>query len=203
MPTAARSPLAVRTILVVAAILSAGLALPQTQAQTARCPVIADAAAIPNYEGDVADACAGGGKTINIEGFASLGMFSFDMTAARGLKIEKAELFLKRDAGDLVTLTVSTISSPWKPSIKTDPRDTTPEEGCSSYSWRIWSKDPAKRVFWAGPGTQLSDAIFGQGNSLYAEVRAELGEDGWYRIPVPAEMAGDTGDRHAVRPVPV
>jgi len=155
-------------------------------AETVRCPVIADATLSINKP----DGSRGAATTVNIQGRVALGIFAFDMSPAKGMTVEKAELRLKRRKGLLIGLTISTISAPWKP---TDLSDWSGQNGRCGFLRRVWSEgiakgDFSKAKFWAGPGSDFTDVIFGQGNSLYAEVRAELDEDGWYRIPVPPEM---------------
>jgi hypothetical protein len=112
----------------------------------------------------------------------SFALLAFDMTPARGLRIEKAALRVRRkpDPVPLTVVGISTISGsgPWSE---------------SEMNYFFARKDQA----WSYAGSDLADVIFGLGGSLYAYVRARDAGDGWYEIDIPPQIATAlaTGDQ--------
>src|SRR5437763_15122279 len=95
-----------------------------------------------------------------------LALMRFDPGAAKGWRIERAELFLRYASPDrkLRTLGFSTVSAPWEEGTG----DGTREPGQSCFDWREEGKSR-----WAGPQTDLTDVTFTAGNTIasYADIR--------------------------------
>lgn len=115
----------------------------------------------------------------------SFALLAFDMAPAKGMRIEKATLRVRRkpDAVPFTMTGVSTVSGsgPWV-------------EGEMNY---FFAK---KGQPWAYAGSDLADVIFGMGGSLYAYVQARDAGDGWLEIDVPAQIATAlaTGDQYGL-----
>jgi hypothetical protein len=109
-----------------------------------------------------------------INGRNSFALFAFDMSSARGLRVDKAVLRVRRkpDPTPLTVVGLSTISGsgPWAE---------------SEMNYFYARKDQP----WAYPGSDLADVTFGLGGSLYVYAAARDAGDGWYEIDVPAPMA--------------
>jgi hypothetical protein len=104
----------------------------------------------------------------------SFALLAFDLSAAKGLRIEKATLRMRRnpDPVPLTMVGISTISGsgPWAE---------------SEMNYFLARKGQP----WSYPGSDLADVIFGLGGSLYAYVKARDAGDGWYEIDVPPQIA--------------
>lgn len=116
----------------------------------------------------------GSDQRLIISGRNSFALLAFEMGPARGLRIEKAVLRVRREP-DPIPLTVvgiSTVSGagPWA-------------EGEMNYFLA------RKGQSWSYPGSDLADVVFGLAGSLYAYVRARDTGGGWYEIDVPPQMA--------------
>ena len=108
-----------------------------------------------------------------IRGRAAFAALAFDLAPARGMTLSRATLRVHRqpDPVPLHTVGLSTISgsAPWS------------ETGAG------WTVAEEKRP-WSYPGSDIIDAGFGQGGSLYAYPRARDAGEGWYEIDVPPAL---------------
>jgi len=124
----------------------------------------------------------GSDESLIVNGRNSFAMLAFDMTPAKGMRIEKATLRVHRkpDPTPLTIVGLSTVSGsgPWS-------------EGEANY-FQARTGQP-----WAYAGSDLADVIFGIGGSLYTYVRAQDAGAGWYEIDVPPQIATAlaTGDQ--------
>ncbi len=112
----------------------------------------------------------------------SFALLTFDMSPAKGLRIQKAVLRVHRQP-DPIPLTVAGISTisgsgPWS-------------EGEMNYFFARQGQP------WSYAGSDLADVVFGLGGSLYAYVKAHDAGGGWYEIDVPPQIAAAlaTGDQ--------
>src|SRR5437867_7553834 len=112
----------------------------------------------------------GSDPNLTVNGRNSFALLAFDMSSAKGLRVEKATLRVHRKPGPtpLTMVGISTISGsgPWA-------------EGEMNY---FFAK---KGQPWSYAGSDLADVIFGLGGSLYAYVQARDAGGGWYEIDVP------------------
>jgi hypothetical protein len=124
----------------------------------------------------------GSDQQVIINGRNSFALFAFDVSPARGLRVEKAVLRVRRkpDPVPLTMTGLSTISGagPWAE---------------SEMNYFYARKDQP----WAYPGSDLADVTFGLGGSLYVYTVARDSGDGWYEIDVPPQIATAliTGDQ--------
>jgi hypothetical protein len=124
----------------------------------------------------------GSDRELIVNGRNSFALLAFDMSPAKGLRIEKAILRVHRkpDRIPLTMVGISTISGSG-----------------------TWSEDEVNYFFarkgqpWSYAGSDLADVIFGLGGSLYAYVKANDARDGWYEIDIPPQIAAAlaTGDQ--------
>src|SRR5215813_4476824 len=116
----------------------------------------------------------GSDQQLIISGRNSFALLAFDVSAAQGLRVEKAVLRLRRkpDPVPLTVVGVSTISgsSGWA-------------EGEMNYFFARRGES------WSYPGSDLADVTFGLGGSLYAYLKARDAGDGWHEIDVPPQIA--------------
>ena len=124
----------------------------------------------------------GSDRDLIVNGRNSFALLAFDLSPARGLRIEKAALRIHRkpDPVPLTIVGISTISGsgPWS-------------EGEMNYFFAKKGRP------WSYPGSDLADVVFGLGGSLYAYVKARDAGGGWYEIDIPAQIAAAlaTGDQ--------
>jgi hypothetical protein len=155
-------------------------------AEQVKCPVVADTWLEPPSWGASAAADEsrnhGSEQQLAVNGRNDFSLLAFDMTPARGMRIDKATLRIRRKPlpAPLTMVGLSTISGsgPWA-------------EGEVNY-FQARSGQP-----WSYAGSDIADVVFGIGGSLYAYVMAQDADDGWYEIDVPAPMATAlaTGDQ--------
>jgi len=156
------------------ALMLAAASLPAAERVT--CPVTADNwVESPPWEPHAREGRNHGSDAeLTVNSRNSFAMLAFDMTAARGLRIQTAVLrvWRKPDPTPLTMAGISTISGsgPWS-------------EGEANYF--LARKDQP----WSYGGSDLTDVTFGLGGSLYAYVRARDAGDGWYEIEIPAQIA--------------
>ena len=116
----------------------------------------------------------GADSDLLVSGRSSYALLAFDMSAVKGLRIEKAILRVHRkpDPTPLTMVGISTISGsePWM-------------ESEANYFFAK-SGHP-----WAYRGSDVADVTFGLGGSLYAYVKARPAGDDWYEIDVPVQIA--------------
>src|SRR5262249_53827324 len=128
-------------------------------AEHVRCPVTADNwVESPPWDPHARESRNhGSDPELIVNSRNSFALLIFDMSSARGLRVEKAALRVRRkpDPVPLTMVGVSTISGSgaWA-------------EGEMNYFFA--RKDQP----WSYPGSDLADVIFGLGGSLYAYVRA-------------------------------
>jgi hypothetical protein len=124
----------------------------------------------------------GADQDLVISGRKSFALFAFDMSLAKGMRIEKATLRVHRkpDPVPLTMVGISTVSGSgsWA-------------EGQSNY---FLAKSGQQ---WSYKGSDLADVTFGLGGSLYAYLKARPTGGDWYEIDVPAQIATAlaTGDQ--------
>jgi hypothetical protein len=168
-----------KTAILLLAVVSAGAA-----AERVECPATADNwMDAPPWEPHSRESVNhGSDKRLLVSGRNSFALLAFDMSRAKGLRIDKAVLRVHRQP-DPVALTmvgISTISGsgPWA-------------EGEANYFLARKGRP------WSYAGSDLADVIFGLGGSLYTYVRARDAGENWYEIDVPAEIATAlaTGDQ--------
>lgn len=175
------------------------LAALATAAERVVCPVIADnhVYATPwdyrELEATESFQNFGASPWLTIRGRESFALFEFDLSAAQGLKINRAVLRFYRSANPapLSTVGVSTISGngPW---AEGEQSGGPAERGASNYFFARREQQP-----WAYRGSDLTDVTFGLGGSLYAYLDPRDMGDGWYEVELPVEMAWAlaTGDQ--------
>ena len=115
----------------------------------------------------------------------------FDPSPARGRRVLKATLFLRRASSDMLRyIRVSTVNADWVEGNGRRPYG--PPDGAT-----FMFADARARRPWSWPGSQFCDVIMGSGNSIatWAERRELPG--GWIAVPITPELvyamvAGDT-----------
>ena len=109
-------------------------------------------------------------RELVVRGRESFALLMFDVSASKGMVIEKAVLRLHRrpDPVPLHTAGLSTISGsgPWM------------EDSVNFFQ-------PSQGLSWSYEGSDLVDVTFAQGGSLYAYQRARDAGGGWWEIDVP------------------
>ncbi len=159
------------TILLFFSLISAGQA-----AERVECPAIADNwVQTPPWNPHARESLNHGTDAdLIISGRNSYALLSFDMSRAKGLRIERATLRVHRKA-DPVPLTVVGIST---------------ISGSGA-----WLENEANYFLaksgrpWSYSGSDLADITFGLGGSLYAYLKARPVEGDWYEIDVPPQIA--------------
>ena len=156
-------------------------------AETVVCPASADTwVAMHRWEGppperEDAEKKHGGEKELRIQGRTAFALLAFDLSAAKGMTVEKATLRIHRApaAHPLHTVGLSTISGngPWR------------EEEVNFFH-------PADGAAWSYAGSDLVDVTFAQGGSLYGYERVREAGGGWWEVNVApalvsALLAGD------------
>src|SRR5258708_27333519 len=170
-----------RTAMIVCALSVAGAA---AAAERVECRVTADNwVEAPPWEPHSRELLNDGAdQQLMINGRNSFALLAFDVSPARGLRVERAVLRVRRkpDAVPLTVAGVSTISGSgaWA-------------EGEMNYFFA------RKGEPWSYPGSDLADVTFGLGGSLYAYLKARDAGDDWYEIDVPPQIATAliTGDQ--------
>ena len=145
-------------------------------AERITCPVTADSwVAMHRWEGPPpertdAEKNHGQDTELFIQGRTAFALLNFDVSAAKGMTIEKATLRIHRKpaAVPLHTVGISTISGngPWS-------------EGSINFFYR------ADKLAWSYPASDLVDVTFAQGGSLYSYQRVRDAGDGWWEFDVP------------------
>ncbi len=166
------------------AILLLTLAWAASAAERVECPTTADNwVEAPPWEPHSRESLNhGSDQRLIVNSRNSFALLAFDMSRAKGLRIEKAVLRVHRqpDPVALTMIGISTISGsgPWA-------------EGEANYFFA------RKGQPWSYAGSDLADVIFGLGGSLYAYVKARAAGENWYEIDIPVEIATAlaTGDQ--------
>jgi hypothetical protein len=153
-------------------------------AERVTCPAIAATTVEPRpWTAQTAPSPSPGAQPdLVITGRDSLALLAFDTQAARGLRVEKATLRVRRkpDSTPLTVVGVSTIS------------------GAGAWSENEANTFEARKGRpWSYAGSDFTDVTFGPGGSLYAYVRARDAGNGWWEIDVPPQIATAliTGDQ--------
>lgn len=163
------------------------------------CPVIADTTILAAQAERSWN--AGGAKRLMARGTTHFALLNFDLSRLHGLTVTKATLKLKRDADGLIRVGVSTVASRWREGdggsgeekAQHEHFQITPKEDqvneAACYSHAVFSPNAQARVPWAGPGSDFTDVVFGQGGSRWAACVTQLRQPGgWYAIDVPPEL---------------
>lgn len=164
--------------------LCALLAVGASAAERVQCPVTADnwVESTPWRSPGRELVNHGSDRQLIINSRNSFALLAFDMAAAKGMRIGKATLRVRRspDPVPLTMVGISTISGsgPWS-------------ESEMNYM------QAAKGRPWSYAGSDLTDVSFSLSGSLYAYVRARDAGGGWYEIDIPAPVvtALATGDQ--------
>ncbi|HUS07891.1 MAG TPA: hypothetical protein VMZ52_16425 [Bryobacteraceae bacterium] len=167
------------------------------QTQSVKCPVKADTwvETPPSRRAPNSPAVVNHGAEpqLVINGRAAFAILQFDLSAAAGMKVEKAVLRVHQAAGltPLSAVGISTISGSgnW---TEGQEKNNPATAGAATYSFAQAERQP-----WAYPGSDLTDVTFGLGGSLYAYPRARAVSGGWFEIDVPAGLVSAlaTGDQ--------
>ncbi|MGE0480998.1 MAG: hypothetical protein AB7Q17_11055 [Phycisphaerae bacterium] len=158
------------------------------------CPVTADTAvfsALPNGR----DVNNGGGDRIDVLGGASFGLFQFDLSALRRAgdsdaapewEVTRAVLRVRRSNELLVRVGVSTIATEW---VEGTGAERKPQPGSACFSYAAYAPEPDKARAWAYVGSDVTDAVFGNGGSHWAAVVPRFDAKSlWYEIDVPPAL---------------
>ncbi|MFH1898127.1 MAG: glycoside hydrolase domain-containing protein [Candidatus Desantisbacteria bacterium] len=145
--------------------------------QGIKCPVVADnyiCAYKTEQESNL------GGKTyLRLKGIEDTAVLKFDTTHLKGMTVESATLYLHKKKHDLLRVGVSTIASDW---VEGHGKGYAAKQEASCFQYAAYKKTP-----WSYPGSDFTDVIYGQGNSLFAYAQPELA-DGWYAIPIQPDI---------------
>ncbi len=152
---------------------------------TVKLPVIKDTA-LWMYRGEPTTDF-GAAEPLFVEGAHYAALLGFDVSAARGKKVNQARLWLHQEGeARLVKLALSTISADWIEGSGTGV-GADPMGSCAAYG-RI-DQQTREPVRWAGPGSDVTDVIMTHGNTLIAEQEVRQESGGWQSAEVPPEIA--------------
>jgi len=138
--------------------------------------------------GEEVDHSMGKTKQLKLKIWQEFALVDFDVSAAKGHRIEEAQLWLypvgdavvgKNRGTDLSWITVSTVSADWV-------------EGSAAKSYQkdadghgaTFNEASFARRQWAWPGSKVYDVILGNGNSLRCDARLDKAEGGWFKVNV-------------------
>jgi len=133
-----------------------------------------------------------GGKTIlRLKGIEDTTILKFDTNHLKGMTVESATLYLHKKKHDLLMVGVSTIASDW---IEGHGKGYAQRHEASCFQYAAYKKTP-----WSYLGSDFTDVIFGQGNSLFAYAQPKL-VNGWYAIPIQPDIvhALTIGDQYGL-----
>ncbi len=149
-------------------------------AERIECPATADTwVSMHRWEGPKSDRkealeAHGADAALVIQGRTAFALLQFDVSAARGLTVEKATLRIHRKPAPvpLHTVGLSTISGngPW-----------------SEPTVNYFFPGPEKQA-WSYPASDLVDVTFAQGGSLYSYERARDAGGDWWEVSVPPAL---------------
>ena len=155
------------------------------------CPAVASGTVTFSWTGHRHESC-GGRDVIGIRGLSEIALLSFDLSGLHGQELIEAVLRLHRPngaAGALPVVGLSTLRADWTAGTATD---YCLDPGASSYEFAATFADPAACKHWAGEGTTIVDAAFGNAGSRDAVIalpnRGEPDAAGWWEIPVPVDL---------------
>jgi hypothetical protein len=173
------------TILLI--VFSAGL----LSAERMECRAIADSWiatppwGVPRSKAEAALRNHGRDVELHVRGREAFALLMFDVSAAKGIMVERATLRVHRREAPipLHTVGLSTISGSglWS-------------EGSVNYY------QPREDEHWSYAGSDIADVTFAQGGSLYAYERPAAWNDGWWEINVSPVIVNAliTGDQFGV-----
>lgn len=124
-----------------------------------------------------------------VEGAHYAALLDFDVARARGKKINSARLWLHQEGDSpLYSLVVSTVGAGW---IEGAGDGTGSQNDASCAAWVRLDPVTGQPVRWAGPGSDITDVIMSQGNTIRSEqpVRRESG--GWQSVAIPEGIMHD------------
>ncbi|HUU26603.1 MAG TPA: hypothetical protein VM123_02220 [archaeon] len=128
----------------------------------------------------------GAAEPLFVEGAHYVALLGFDMRPAAGMRVLKARLWLHREGkAQLVQLVLSTISVDW---IEGQGTGQGADPGGSSAAYVRIDPGTGKTVRWAGPGSDITDVIMSQGNTLRAECPVRQESAGWQSVEVPSPI---------------
>ena len=171
--------------------------IPAALAERVTCPVQADTWVDAPPFGRSAESPAwdnhGADPQLVINGRSSFALMQFDLSAVKGMRIEKATLRVHQASG-IVPLTmvgISTISGSgtWTEGAQKIGAATA---GASNYYFARVGERP-----WAYAGSDLADVTFGLGGSLYAYRKSRAMPGDWFEVEVPPALVAAliTGDQ--------
>ncbi|MCE5272898.1 hypothetical protein LLH00_16585 [bacterium] len=121
------------------------------------------------------------------EGAHYAALIDFDMSALRGRRVSQARLWLHK-AGDtpLYAVALSTIAADW---IEGAGDGSAPQPDASCAAWVRQDPQSGRPVRWAGPGSDFTDVIMGEGGSLRSgELTVKQESGGWQSVEVPNDF---------------
>jgi len=138
--------------------------------------------------GEEVDYSMGKTNQLKLKIWQEFALVDFDVSAAKGRRIQEAQLWLYpvgdavvgKDRGtDLSWITVATVSADWVEgsAAKSYEKDTAGHG--ATFNEASFTRRP-----WAWPGSKVYDVILGNGNSLRSDARLEKAEDGWFKMKV-------------------
>lgn len=158
------------------------------------CPVTADTSvlnALPNGR-DVND---GGRESVDILGGIGFGLFAFDLRALQSAEstdaapeweVTRAVLRVRRANELLVRVGVSTVATEW---VEGTGAERKPQPGSACYNYAAYAPELEKARAWAYVGSDVTDAVFGNGGSHWASVVPRFdAKTLWYEIDVPPAL---------------
>ena len=148
-----------------------------------QCPVIADTT-ITAVAGPARDSNAGGVEQVVCSAERDFVLLRFDLSKLRDVEVSKATLRLRQTRDLLVRTGLSTVAAgDWGEG------DATPPEallGGACYNYAAYAPDERDVRWWAEPGSDFSDVVFGNGGSRWRPAVARFDKHtGWYEIGIP------------------
>jgi len=121
-----------------------------------------------------------------VEGAHYATLLGFDISAARGKKVTAARLWLHREGeAGLVSLVLSTIAADW---VEGKGKGQGPDPGGSCAAYVRIDQASGKPIRWAGPGSDITDVIMTEGNTLRVECEVRQESGTWQSVDVPVPL---------------
>lgn len=167
--------------------------VPKAAANETRLNAVADIWVSDGFWEGVNEKISGMGKSrhFKIKSIQEFACVRFDVAPAVGREVKKATLYLRRDGSDkLRYIRTSTINQDWTEGDTAD--DYGPGSGgCFSFA------DFATKKPWAWEGSEITDVVMSNGNSLDAWAECQKMHNGWVKVDIDpkliyAMIAGDT-----------
>ncbi|MHC4250169.1 MAG: GDSL-type esterase/lipase family protein [Planctomycetota bacterium] len=178
-----------------------------------RCEVIADTQ-VSTYRGKKDDERLwnwGRARRIKSKGYEEYCLFKFDTRRCRGMTVRRATLYLSRtDQCVMNVVETSSISTDWREGTGSgDPGDLPLDRhGARSVGGATYLHAAYPDELWAGPGSNLKFATFGEGGSVYgtgltvwARIDTDAERPNYYVVDLPLDVAHSLlveGDGHGL-----